>query len=211
MNRKNALIVLAALLLSLVPAIVGASPQGRLNQTINAGVLSTDIIDAGGTPVASPSFNMATTSIQTTCQTITGTYGSSTQRVAVNNPGGANAGWTLAIAATGGASAQWVSGGNQYSYNTAAGSGCTSGQMTLNPVAATIGLDGSSTATGVTKGAQASFVNATTNSITLMTADASSQDIWSGYLTGIGVSQKIPASTPAGTYTIDLTQTVAAS
>ena len=211
MNRKNALIVLTALLLSLVPAIVGASPQGRLNQTINAGVLSTDIIDAGGTPVTSPSFNMAATSIQTTCQTITGTYGSSTQRVAVNNPGGANAGWTLAITATGGASAQWVSGGNQYSYNTAAGTGCTSGQMTLNPVAATLGLDGSSTATGVTKGAQASFVNGTTNSITLMTADASSQDIWSGYLTGIGVSQKIPASTPAGTYVIDLTQTVAAT
>jgi hypothetical protein len=54
-------------------------------------------------------------------------------------------------------------------------------------------------------------VSGTTNSITLLTAAASSDDIWNGYLTGIGLSQKVPPSKPAGTYVLDLTQTVTAS
>ena len=44
--------------------------------------------------------------------------------------------------------------------------------------------------------------------ITLLTAAAGSEDVWNGYVTGIGLSQVIPASAPVGTYTINLTQTV---
>lgn len=203
--------MVAALAVVAMPSTTFASTQGRLNQVIGAGVLSTDIIDGSGVTVASPSFNMTATSVSSMCQTITGTYGSSTQRVSVDNPGGANAGWVLSIAATGGVGATWTSGANTYSYNTAAGSGCTSGQMTLNPAAATLSLTNGSTATGVTQGTSTAFVSGTTNSITLMTAAAASDDVWNGYLTGIGVSQKIPAAKPAGTYVIDLTQTVVAN
>jgi hypothetical protein len=208
---KKALIAVGVLVLALVPVAVKASPIGELSQLINAGSLSTDIVDAAGATVAAPSFNMTAASVKTTCQTITGSYGDNAQRVNVENPGASATGWSLAIAATGGASAEWTSGGDTYNFNDATGSGCTNGQLTLNPVAATLGLNGGSTSTGVTKGAQASFVSGVTDSLTLMAADASSQDIWSGYLTGIGVSQKVPGYTPAGTYTIDLTQTVTAA
>ena len=208
---KKALIGAVVFVLAILPVAVNASPQGKLNQVIGAGTISTDIVDGGGTTVASPSFNMSTTNVSTGCQTITGSYGSATQRVSVDNPGGANAGWTLAIAATSGPTAKWVDGAKNYSFNNPAGSGCTGGQMTLDPAAATLNLNGGSTATGVTKGTSTSFVSGTTDAITLMSASAASEDIWSGYLSGIGVSQKIPPSTAGGTYTIDLTQTVTAS
>ncbi len=211
MKKRAILAVVIAALVVAVPAVTFASPQGRLSQVINAGTLSTDIVDGAGASVASPAFSMTATSVKTTCQTITGTYGDTNQRVAVDNPGGANAGWNLTIAATGGPTATWTNGSTTYKFNDAAGSGCTNGQLTLNPSVATLGLNGASTNTGVTKGSSASFVSGTADSLTLMSASASSDDIWNGYLTGIGVSQKIPASTPAGTYTIDLTQTVTAS
>lgn len=210
--KKIIIASIGVLVAVLMPAIVLASPQGKLNQVINAGTLSTDIVDAGGATVATPSFSMSAASVKTACQTITGSYGDATQRVAVDNPGGANAGWTLAIAATSGPTASWSNGGSDtYKFNDASGSGCTNGQLSLDPSVATLGLSGTSTNTGITKGTSTAFISGTSDAITLMSAAASSEDIWNGYLTGIGVSQKIPASTPAGTYTLDLTQTVTAS
>lgn len=209
--KKITISVIVIAAVGFAPLVANASPQGRLSQTINAGVLSTDIVDASNASVTSPSFGMSTASVSTSCQTITGTYGSATQRVAVDNPGAATAGWTLSIAATGGDAAQWTSGGNTYAYNNPAAAGCTGGQLTLNPAAATLAVNGSSTITGVTKGTSAAFASGTVSSVTLMTASAASDDIWNGYLTGIGVSQVIPAETPAGTYVLDLTQTLVAS
>lgn len=209
--KKIAAVLLLIAAVVLVPVAVLASPNGKLNQVINTGALSTDIVDNTGATVATPSFNMTAASIKTTCQTITGSYGDANQRVSVDNPGGADAGWTLAIAATSGPTATWDSGTNTYAFNDATGSGCTNGQLTLNPSVATLGLSGASTNTGITQGSSAAFVSGVTDSLTLMSASSASDDIWNGYLTGIGVSQKIPASTPAGTYTIDLTQTATAS
>ncbi|MEP6710584.1 MAG: hypothetical protein ABJA64_02610 [Candidatus Saccharibacteria bacterium] len=199
-------ILVATILLT--PVLAYASPTGRLNQSITSGTLSTDIRDASYVTVGSPSFNMTAATVSNACQTITGTYGDNAQRVYVDNPGGANNGFTLAIASTAGSGALWTSGGNTYDFDDAAGGGCTNGQLTLDPSVSTLGLDGSSTSTGITKGTATAFLS--NSSITLLNAAAGSDDIWRGYLTGIGVSQKIPASKPAGTYVLDLTQTVTA-
>lgn len=201
-----------ALFVSAITAfvIVGApaahaalTTNSTLSQSIGSGTLSTSIRDGSGVVVASPSFSLASTTVSTSTQTATGTWGSSTQRITVDNPGGANNGWTLSLAATGGASATWVSGGNTYAFN---GSAAT-GQLTIDPSVATLTV-ATGTTTGVTKGTSAAFSGATP--ITLLTAAGSSDDIWNGYITGVGVSQTIPASQPAGTYTISLTQTVTA-
>ena len=204
------LLVAGATVLSSV-SLVNAAPVGQLNQSINAGTITTDIVDAAGAPVAGASFNMAPTSISTMCQTSTGSYGSNSQRVAVDNPGGANGGWTLAIALTDGPDADWVSGSDTYKADSPAGSGCTNGQLTLDPSAATLGLIGASTSTGITQGPAAAFSNGVLDSITLINAAGTSDDIWSGYLTDIDISQTIPPQTAAGSYSIDLTQTVTAS
>jgi len=204
---------LATVILSFLnafPATVKASPTTQLQQVISAGTLTTDILDAGQNPVSSPSITLSALNVATSCQTTTGTYGSNTQRIYVDNPGASATGWVLSIAATSGNTATWTNGSNTYAFNNPAGSGCTSGQMTVDPSVGTVTAQSPATTTGISKGSAASFNQGTTDAIQLFNASASANTIWRGYLTGVSVSQKVPASTPAGTYTLSLTQTVVA-
>jgi len=197
--------VLAVVVLGMPATYAALTTNSTLSQGITAGTLSTSIRDASGVVVPTPSFAMTSVAASTSAQTATGTFGNNAQRITVDNPNAANAGWVLSLAATGGASATWTSGANTYAYNGTT----TTGQLTINPAASTLTPTGANTATGITKGTAATFTAATP--ITLLTAAAASEDVWNGFLTGIGVSQLIPASQPVGTYTIDLTQTVTAS
>jgi hypothetical protein len=224
---KGILSIVASMLVAVTATTASfAAPTPTLNQTINNGVISTDILDATQVSVASPSFNMSAKSTSFTCQSggsaSTGTLGDNTQRVYVNNPGASNTGFTLTMAATAGPTASWTSGGNGFDFNDAGGSGCTdgtdtpdvtkAGQLTVDPAASTITPDCNSTCTttGVVKGTSTAYVEGTTNSVTLINAGPTSDDIWRGYLTGAGLSQTIPASTPSGTYTLNMTITAAA-
>lgn len=205
-NKKNiaigAFIALATVALS-APAVYAQTTAGStLTQAINSGAVSTDFRDAANAVVASPSFPLNAATVSTQQQSITGIFGSSTQRISVDNPGNAG-GWSLAIAATAGDTALWTSGGNTYDFNGTA----AAGRLTLDPSVGTITVTGPSTMTGVTKGTSTAF---TTGAITLMSASASSDDVWNGYLTGVGITQTIPAFQPTGAYTLSLTQTVTA-
>lgn len=202
----------AAVLSVLAVAVVGTpaayaqlTTGSTLSQGITAGTLSTSIRNSSNVVVSSPSFTMSSVSASTSVQTSTGTFGDNSQRITVDNPGGANNGWVLSLAATGGATATWTSGGDSYAFNGTT----TTGQLTIDPAASTLTPASGNTVTGITKGTQATFSGA--NPITLLTAGSTSEDVWNGYITGVGVSQLIPASQAVGTYTIDLTQTVAAS
>lgn len=188
----------------------GASPNTQLQQVISAGTLSTDILDASQVTVSSPGISLSSLNVSSACQTTTGTYGSGSQRIYVDNPGASATGWVLSMAATSGNTATWTTGSQTYDFNDPTGSGCTNGQLTINPSAGTTNAQSPSTTTGVTLGSSAAFNQGTTDAIELVNAGASSDDIWRGYFTGIGVSQKVPATKPAGTYTISLTQTVVA-
>lgn len=207
-TRAN--MVLAIIMLSTATSPVLAANQTEFSQAINTGVLRTTVLDASQATVSAPSLTMTPTSVSMQCQTTTGTYGANTQRVYIENPGASASGWVLSIAATGGSSAKWDNGSQQYNFNSAAGSGCTNGQMTIDPSVSTVNAQSPSTATGMSKGSSASFVSGSVDNIELLNAGASSDDYWWGYVQGISVSQKIPGSTPAGTYKIDLTQTVVA-
>jgi hypothetical protein len=223
---KYIVLIAASLFVALTATTTSfAAPTPTLSQTINSGVLSTDILDASQVTVASPSFSMTAKSTSFTCQSggsaSTGTLGAAAQRLYVINPGAAAPnGWTLAIAATAGPTATWTSGGNTFDFNDAGGSGCTdgadtdtkAGQLTVDPSAGTITTDcASCTATNVTKGTSTAYVETTANSVTLLTASSSVQSVWRGYLTGASLSQVIPAETPSGTYTLNMTLTAAAS
>ncbi len=193
-------------LLTVAPMIANAAPTAtsELTQEISSGALSTDIRDGSGNIVASPSFAMNTATVSTSQQSVNGTFGSGSQRISVDNPGGANSGWTLALNATTPGSATWTDSSNNYAYNGVE----AAGRLTVNPAAGTLtAVTGG--ATGVTLGSQAFF--SSTTPITLITASGASADIWNGYVTGIGLTQTIPASQPAGNYTLDMTQTVTAS
>ena len=103
----------------------------------------------------------------------TGSLGSGTERVYVINPNAANGGWTLSIAASGGATARWQNGATTYiDYNDPSGSGCadgvgdadsTAGQLTIDPSVSTITTDCLTCSdANVTKGASSSFDEGTT-------------------------------------------------
>lgn len=225
---------LAVLLLILAIGTVGlismsfASSNSSFGQTINAGTLSTDIQDATRTTVANPSISMSAKSVSFDCYSggtaSTGTFGANAQRIYVSNPNAANNGWTLTLAAQAGATATWSNGGAtvKYDFNDAGGApaGCgdgadadaLGGQMTVDPSVGTLTADcGSCTTANISKGSSASFVEGTTNSITLLNAAAASHDIGRWYLTGVGVSQTIPAEQAADSYTINMSLTVAAT
>lgn len=196
--------VVGLLALAPVAAYAATTANSKLTQEITAGVLSTDIVNQTGGHVAAPSFAMASKAASTTQQTATGTFGTNEQRVMVDNPGGANGGWTLTWNATTPGTGKWTGAAGSYAYNGAP----AAGQLTVDPSTAalrsTVGTD-----TGISKGARASFTG--NGAITLLTGAANSDDVWSGYITGVSLSQTIPAGQAVGSYTLDMTQTVTAS
>lgn len=206
LKQLIALSVVASVALGTGTATVQAAltADSKLTQAITAGVISTDVRNSSGGIVALPSFAMTAVSASTSTQTATGSFGDNNQRITVDNPGGANNGWTLSLNAKVPGTTKWASGGNNYNYN----GNSTTGQLTVNPAVGTLTASIGGTA-NVTLGSQASFTG--TTPITLISAAAASADIWNGYVTGIGLSQAIPAAQPLGSYSIDMTQTITAT
>jgi hypothetical protein len=208
MKTKHKIVVfsaVAAAVFAATPAVYAATTAtSTLSQSITAGTLSTDVRDGSNVVVGSPSFSMASRNVSTSQQSTTGTFGTASQRISVDNPGGANNGFSLTLNATVPGTGVWDDGASHtYAYN---GSAAT-GQMTVDPSASTwTALTG--TTTSISKGTSSTFSGST--AITLATTSAALEDIWNGYVTGVGLTQTIPANTPAGTYTISMTQTVTA-
>lgn len=211
MKTGRAIVILVSVLA--LAAAVAVAPKAahaqttvgsNLSQDITAGPLSTSVRSETGTVVASPSFDMGSVTVSTSRQTATGVFGSNTQRISVDNPGGANGGWTLSLNATTPGTGRWTSGGNNYPYNGTA----VAGRLTVNPSDGML-TSAAGTSTGITRGTSAAFSSSTP--VTVMTASAASDDIWNGYITGVSLTQTIPAAQPAGEYMLSVTQTVAAT
>ncbi len=222
--KTVSMLVLLALLFTVIyPSFtkVLASDTTNFQQTINAGTLSSDIVDASYVTVASPSVTMSPVSVSFSCQTTTGTFGTNSQRIYVSNPDGADGGWTLTVAASN-TTDVWDSAGTDFDFNDAGGSGCTDGadadslggQMTINADAGTLntGQCSGCVTTNITKGSSTAFSEGTVDSITLLTAAAGSDDVGDWYLTGATVSQKIPSQQPAANdYDVNMVITATAT
>lgn len=214
MKRVRSLVTsVMALALLVVPAVAFGASNSDVTQTINAGTLSTDVLDGSRNPVASPSVSMTAANFSFDCQTVTGTLGTASQRLYVIDPSTTANGWALSLGATGGGTATWHNAGStrQYAFNDATGTGCTNGQLTVNPAVATVTADCTSstcTTATVTKGSSTAMSGS--GGVTLMTG-AAATNLWRGYLTGVSLSQKIPGETPADSYSLNMTLTVAAN
>ena len=174
-------------------------------------ILSADIVNgAGGSSVSSPSATLGAVTKSFVCQTATGTLGVSTQQMQVSNYLSTFA-WTLSLAATSGQTATWSNGTQTYAFNNSAGSGCTSGQLTINPSGGTLAASSGCTNTGVSLGASTAFVSGTTNSITIASASTSASNNCYWDITGVGLSQAIPALQANGSYSINMTLTITAN
>ena len=172
--------------------------------------LSSDVVDGSGVSVASPSAGMTSASSSFSCQAVTGTLGTATQKVRINNTT-SNPAWTVSIAATSGPSALWTTGSTTYDFNDPSGSGCTNGQLTIDPSAGTLTPAAGCANTGLTLGSSAGFSSGVTDSITLATGSASATINCYWDLTGVSLSQQVPAERAAGAYSLNLTITTTAN
>lgn len=200
---------------------VSASSTSNFQQTINAGSLAVDIVDGSYVTVGSPSVAMGAATFSFSCQTATGSFGTSTQKIYVSNPDAADNGWTASLAASA-TTAVWDSAGTDYDFNDPTSSGCTDGadadslggQMTVDASGGTlaVGQCASCVTTNITKGSSSAYNEGTTNSITILTGAAASNDIGDWTLTGVSISQKIPAEQPAASdYDVNMVLSIAAS
>lgn len=175
--------------------------------------LNADLVDAAGSTVGSPTVTLSSISPSFICQTVTGSLGSSTQKIRVNNTTD-NPAWSLALAATSGPSAVWAaptSPPHSYSYNNSAGSGCTAGQLTTDASVGTLSAQSGCTAAGVSKGSSTSYVSGSVNSVVLLSATTPAQIDCYWELVGVSLSQKIPAGQLGGNYSLAMTLTLTAN
>ena len=220
-------IVIAFVMAVLLTGIIGAgtyvlaSSTSEFQQTINSGTLSVDIVDGSYNSVSSPSVALDAATFSFGCQTVTTTsaFGTASEQIYVQNPDAADGGWTLTVAPAN-TTDVWDSAGTDFDFND--GSGCTDGadadsyggQMAVDPSGATLdtGQCSSCTVTDITKGSYTAYVEGATDSATLLTAAAASDDIGDWTLQGVTIGVTIPAEQPAANdYTLNMVLTVTAS
>ncbi len=183
----------------------------------NPGLLLVQIVDASYAKVASPSVTMSSISYSFAAQNSSGTLGSASQRVYVENPNAADAGYTLSIAATTGTGAVWDNAGagadfdfNEPGGDTDNGGGdgdALGGQLTVDASVSTLTMRYGAN-TGITKGSSTAFSEGTVDSVTLLSAAAGSDDFHAGYLTGIALTQSIPEQQDVDSYSVSMMLTV---
>jgi hypothetical protein len=190
-----------------------ASTTSNFKQTINPGTLSVDIVDGSFATVASPSVTLGATAFSWACSSSTGTFGTPTQQIYLTNPSAARNGWTISLAGSA-PSALWTSAttSTNFDFNNPASSGCTGGQMRVDPSAGTLAANGSYSTSNISKGSASAFSQGVTDSITLLSASASAAKKGKWTLQGVGVTQIIPAEQDAADdYNIDMVLSVVAN
>ena len=205
-----------------VSSITGLAADFVYYRFISSSSLGVDIVDANNSPVGSPTVAFSALNTAFSCQTSTGTLGSSSAKIRIDN-GTANELWTLTIAATSGATTNWSNGGTgQYDFNDASGSpaGCAdggdadslAGQLSFDASGSTVtAADHDCDTSGVTKGSSASFTQGTQDSLTLLNTSSSAIKNCIYDATGISTSQQVPPETPTGSYSIGMTLTITAN
>jgi hypothetical protein len=202
-------LIIALSFVFIVGIQVYASSSSTYNQTISAASQSVDIVNSGGTPVGSPSVTFASKNFSFSTQDATGTFGADAQRIRAYNPTTDDT-WTVNLAGSA-PGAHWTSGGDTYHFDDATGSGYTNGQMAVNPSGGTIAGVPNNTAcpiTDISAGSNDSFVNGSKDSIDLMSATTGSATVCLWDLTGVAITQKIPASQAVGSYSLTMSLTI---
>jgi hypothetical protein len=204
---------------------VFAASTATLTQRINPGTLRVHIVDSNLTPIKTPSIQMSDLSFDFSCQESTGILGTSSEKIYVQNPFGANSGWTMTIAAKD-AEELWEGTDDdgilrKYDFNDSGSSGCLDGsdsdskggQLTVDPSGGILqkGICQNCDTSGVSPGSPASFQEGITESITILSGSAASDDVGDWIFTGVSLSQSVPAEQPASdNYSIDLVLSIQA-
>ncbi|MFA7628366.1 MAG: hypothetical protein WCY37_03085 [Candidatus Dojkabacteria bacterium] len=168
-----------------------------------AGFLSIDIVDGSDVSVASPSVQFTNAIFNWVTTQTTATLGVTAEQIKVSNFT-ATSEWTLSIAATDGAIDVWDSGTATYPYNGTQ----SEGRLLVDPSTLTITPGGTCSSTGISTQSSAYFVSGSVDSINLLIAGATAETSCDWYITGIDLTQDIPAQQAIGSYSIGMTLTV---
>lgn len=184
--------------------------------TQSSGTLTTDIVDATGASVSTSTINFNPTLFSFNFQTATGTFGTTSEKIRVNNTT-SNQQWSLSIGATAGPTALWQGVTNAYDFNDptanavdGADADLYGGQMTINASTGTITPKSGCTIAGLTLGSSWAFSQVAMDSITLLTAGVAAQSNCYWDLTGVSVSQTIPKEQEADAYSLSMTLSIIA-
>lgn len=180
------------------------------------GALEVDIVDVGGSSVASPFVLFSSLTISFSDQVSTGTLGANDQRIRVTNTT-ANPQWSLSIAATSGTTALWDGSTDDFDFNdptASAGDGADAdsfgGQLSIDPSGATIAPEGGCSSTGIALGSSSAFSEGVTDAITISSANGTADTSCYFDFTGVNLSQTVPAEQISDSYDIDMTLTIVA-
>lgn len=180
------------------------------------GSLSVDVVDGAGVSVPYPSVAFSALPFSFESQTSNGTLGTSTQKIRITNTT-TNPAWTLSLAATDGSAALWDSESHQYDFNDSLSTGDDTdsdgvgGKLSIDPSALSLtSLAPCTSITGLTRGSPSAFRETapSTSSITLVQANALASTGCSWEITGVELSQTVPASQVSGVYQISFTLTI---
>lgn len=176
----------------------------RVDGTYTAGSLTVDIVDSGGTPVASPAVTFSGAPFSWTTQQSTGTLGVASEKIRLTNTTTTPA-WTLSVAATSGPTTLWSGGTYSYDFNGTA----TTGRLEVDASSGASTPEGGCSNTGVSLGSATYFNQGVTDSITIISADGTADTSCYWDLTGVSLTQDLPARQEADTYSLSLTLTAA--
>ncbi len=210
LNLAKKIAYLAVAFTFIVAIQVYASSNSTYNQTINTSSQSVDIVDADGNSVTSPSVTFGAISFSFSTQDPTGTFGTSDERIRAYNPTTDDT-WTVNLAGSS-TTATWTDSSLHYDFNDDQGytdgtdTDSYGGQMTVDPSAEGSSLSGVSgcSTSNVSKGTSNSFVEGSVDSIDLMSAASGAATFCRWDLTGVGLTQKVPASQASGSYSLTM-------
>lgn len=222
LNIAVSMIVATATISLGAAGYVFAADTASFTQTINAGTLNVDIVNGGYSTVGSPIVSMSALAFDFECQISTGTFGTAGEQIYIKNPDVADSGWTVSLAASA-TTAVWDSVGTDFDFNDPTDDGCgdgggdldtVGGQMTVDASAAVLAVGQCATCgtANVSLGNSAAFSEGVTDSITLVSGAAGSDDVGDWTVQGISVSQDVPAEQPAGNdYDINMVLSIVAA
>jgi hypothetical protein len=195
-KRLSVLAALAVIVAAVaVPSAAHAALSTNLSQVINQGTLSVDFVDGSNVSIASPSVSFGAVNFSFACQPATATLGTASQKLQVKNP--KKAGVKIDLNTPVPATDKWTSGGNNYKYNDATGTGCTNGQLAVSGGSFTKTI-GANTPTYTMPGG--AFTGA--SSVTLF--NNTSNTAYDGDITNYTLTQQIPAEQTDGTYSLPM-------
>ena len=170
------------------------------------GTLSVSILDSSDDELDDPPVTFGESDLSSNTQIIEGTLGSSSQKISITNGTGASS-WNLNIAAEN-TTSMWTDGTNSFDFNDTVADGddadSVGGTLTIDPSTLSVTARSGCDVDGLTKGSSGTFVEGSTDSVTLLSADSTADIdcIWD--ITGISLTQEVPASQLAGDYVLTM-------